>query len=129
MTKFILLISLSILNFQFSIAPVFAQVVGTINPPQAIIKNVTDTNNFISVIVRFVTVIAGLYSMWQFITGGIGYISSGGDKGKVQQSTQQINMAILGLVTIGISFILGSIIGRLLFGPTFDLFNPVLQTV
>ena len=38
-------------------------------------------------------------------------------------------MAILGLAVIGASFILGSIIGRLRFGPEFNLFAPVLKTV
>ena len=104
-------------------------IVGTIQPPQTVIREVGQTNVFISAIVRFITVIAGLYAMWQFLTGGFGYITSGGDKSKIQQSTQQILMAIVGLAIIGASFILGAIIGRLLFGPDFNLFAPTLLTV
>lgn len=104
-------------------------IVGTIEPPQTVISEVGQTGSFISVIVRFITVIAGLYAMWQFLTGGFGYITSGGDKGKIQQSTQQILMAVVGLAIIGASFILGAIIGRLLFGPSFNLFSPQLLTV
>ena len=127
----------------FVISPAFAQercgadkegraggdIVGTIQAPGTIIQTPEQTGTFITAIVVFITVIAGLYAMWQFITGGFGYISSSGDKAKVQQSTQQIMMAILGLAIIGASFILGSIVGRLLFGPEFNLFAPVLKTV
>lgn len=104
-------------------------IVGTINPPQTVIGTIGDTGNFISAIVRFITVIAGLYALWQFITGGLGFITSGGDKGKIQTATSQIMMAITGLVVIGASFILASIIGRLLFGAGFNLLSPTLQTV
>ncbi|MEK7524774.1 MAG: hypothetical protein AAB548_00160 [Patescibacteria group bacterium] len=104
-------------------------IVGTIEAPGTIIQTPEQTGAFITAIVIFITVIAGLYAMWQFITGGFGYISSSGDKAKVQQATQQIMMAILGLVVIGASFILGSLIGRLLFGADFNLFAPVLKTV
>ena len=85
-------------------------IVGTIEAPGTIIQTPEQTGSFITAIVVFITVIAGLYALWQFITGGFGYISSSGDKAKVQQSTQQIMMAILGLAVIGASFILGSII-------------------
>ncbi len=104
-------------------------IVGTINPPQSVVSSIGQTGNFISVIVRFITVIAGLYALWQFITGGLGYISSSGDKSKIQQAQQQIMMAILGLAIIGVSFILASVIGRLLFGAGFNLLSPTLQSV
>lgn len=104
-------------------------IVGTIKAPGTIIQTPAQTGSFITAIVVFITVIAGLYAMWQFLTGGFGYISSSGDKAKIQQSTQQIMMAILGLVVIGASFILGSLIGRLLFGADFNLFAPILKTV
>lgn len=121
---------LSTFTFLLAAPVAYAQdIVGTIDPPQTIIKSVGQTGDFISVIVRFITVIAGLYALWQFITGGFGYISSGGDKGKIQTATQQIMMSITGLAIIGISFILASVIGRLLFGAGFNLLSPTLQQV
>lgn len=120
---------LSPLTFLLAASAAHAQVVGTINPPQTVISDISQTTNFISIIVRFITVIAGLYAMWQFLSGGLGFITASGDKGKVQQAQQQIMNAILGLAIIGASFILGAIIGRLLFGATFNLFEPVLKTV
>jgi hypothetical protein len=117
-------------SFLLTAPAAFAQdIVGTINPPGTIIRDISQTGNFISAIVRFITVIAGLYALWQFVTGGLGYITSGGDKGKIQAATQQILMSIMGLAIIGASFILSSIVGRLLFGPTFNLLAPTLQQV
>ncbi len=133
-TKFIqtlfIVILLVISYSSFVIPTAFAQgIVGTINPPQTVIGTIGDTGSFISAIVRFITVIAGLYALWQFITGGLGFITSGGDKGKIQTATSQIMMAITGLVVIGMSFVLASIIGRLLFGAGFNLLSPTLQSV
>ncbi len=127
MKKLSLLLSPRVFLLSTSIA--HAQVVGTINPPGTVITDVSQTGDFISVIVRFITVIAGLYAMWQFLSGGLGFITSSGDKGKLQQAQQQIMNAILGLAIIGASFILGAIIGRLLFGASFNLFAPELKTV
>lgn len=117
--------------FLFIALPVYAadDIIGEVKAPPGVISDIGKTTNFISAIVVFITVVAGLYALWQFISGGFGYISSGGDKAKVQQSTQQITMAILGLVVIGASFILGSLIGKLLFGPSFDLLSPTLQVI
>lgn len=130
MKKLLLSLPLPISYFLLT-APVFAQdsIVGDIKAPGTIVQNIGDTTKFISVIVQFITVIAGLYALWQLVTGGFGYITSGGDKGKVQQSTQQIMMSILGLAIIGASFILADILGRLLFGADFRLLAPTLQTV
>lgn len=129
MKKFLPSLPLALSYFLFT-SPAFAQdIVGTITAPGTVIREIGDTTKFISVIIQFITVIAGLYALWQFVTGGFGYITSGGDKSKIQQSTQQIMMAIMGLVIIGASFILAAIIGRLLFGPNFNLLAPTLQTV
>ena len=121
---------LSPISFLLTTGSTFAQdIVGTINPPGTVIRDIGQTGTFISAIVRFITVIAGLYALWQFITGGLGYITSGGDKGKVQAATQQILMSIMGLAIIGASFILASVVGRLLFGAGFNLLAPTLQQV
>ncbi len=104
-------------------------VVGTIQAPQTIVKSIGDTGSFLSAIIRFITVLAGLWALWQFLTGGFAYISSSGDKAKVQQAMQQIMMAITGLAIIGASFILAAVIGRLLFGSSFNILSPTLQSV
>ncbi len=132
MKKILPSLPLALSYFLFT-TPILAQdtdsIVGKIEAPGTIVKDIGDTTNFISVIIQFITVIAGLYALWQLVTGGFGYITSGGDKSKIQQSTQQIMMSIMGLVIIGASFILADIVGRLLFGGDFHLLAPILKTV
>ena len=106
-----------------------ADVVGTITAPQTIVRKTTDTGPFLAVVIRFIIVIAGIWSLWQILTGGFGYITSNGDKAKVQESTQKILMAILGLSVIGASFILTAVVGKLLFGSSFNILSPTLQGV
>jgi|CXWL01.1.fsa_nt_gi hypothetical protein len=108
----------------------FAQdIVGPITAPNTIVRDISQTGSFISAIIRFITVIAGVWALWQFLTGGFAYISSSGDKAKVQQGMQQIMMAITGLAIIGASFIIAAVVGRILFGPSFNILSPTLQSV
>ena len=112
------------------ISPAFAQdVVGQITAPGTVVDDPSLVGKFISTIIVFITVVAGLYAFIQLILGGFGYITSAGDKGKVQESTQRMLYAIIGLVTIGASFIISSIVGKLVFGPGFNILSPSLQTV
>lgn len=104
-------------------------IVGTIKPPGTIVDQPSQVGAFIGTLIRFITVVAGLYALIQLILGGFGYVTSAGDKGKVQENTQRMLYAIIGLVTIGASFIIASLVGRLLFGPDFNILSPVLQTV
>lgn len=104
-------------------------VVGTLNPPESVIKRTADVGNFMSAIISFIVVIAGVYALWQLLTGGLGYITSNGDKAKVQEASQKMLMAILGLFIIAASFIIAAVVSRLLFGDSNVIFNPVLKTV
>lgn len=120
----------NILSSLLKVTSVYAaDVVGTITAPQTIVRKTTDTGPFLGVVIRFIIVIAGVWSLWQILTGGLGFITSNGDKAKVQESTQKILMAILGLAIIGASFILTAVVGRLLFGSSFNILSPTLQSV
>ena len=104
-------------------------VVGTLSAPQSVIQKPEQAGSFVSAIVSFIVVIAGVYALWQLLTGGLGYITSNGDKAKVQESSQKMLMAILGLFIIAASFIIAAVVSRLLFGSSSVIFSPVLKTV
>jgi len=104
-------------------------VVGTLSAPQSVIEKPQQAGSFMSAIISFIVVIAGVYALWQLLTGGLGYVTSNGDKAKVQESTQKILMAILGLFVIGASFIIAAVVSRLLFGNSSVIFSPTLKTV
>ena len=112
------------------IQQVFAEeIVGTINAPGGVPQVVGDTGGFISGIVRFIIVIAGLFAFWNFLTGGLEYITSGGDKAKLTNAQQKILMSIVGLVIIAASFLITALIGLLLYNNPRAILNPQLTTI
>src|SRR3989338_2168731 len=105
------------LYFLLSPSALYAQgVVGTLTAPESVVKAPSDAGKFMSAIISFIVVVAGVYALWQLLTGGLGYVTSNGDKAKVQESTQKMLMAILGLCVIGASFIIAAVVSKLLFG-------------
>lgn len=129
MKKFLHSTSLAIALLALAAQNAQAQVVGKIVPPGTIVKDATQTGTFISTIVKFIIVIAGIWSLWQFLTAGFAYITSNGEKGKVTEATNKITNALTGLVVIGASFILIAIVSQLLFGDYTYILNPKLQTL
>lgn len=98
-------------------------------PKLPVPTNPSETTPLISSIVRFIVVIAGLFTLWQFLMGGLGYITAGGDKAKIQEAQQKIIMSILGMVIIAASFLIIGIVSQLLFGDFTYILNPKLQTL
>lgn len=95
------------------------------------ITSVTDNGlvNFGSAIIMLLVVIAGVYSLFNFVLAGIAMISSEGDPQKMEKARQKIFMSVLGLVVIAASFIMAALAGLILFGPdNFDAFiNPSIS--
>lgn len=106
-----------------------SDVVGTLQVPGGVPSEVTKTGDFVSGIIRFFMVVAGIFTLWQFLSGGFQFISSGGDKGKIAEAQQKINMSLIGLVTMTASFIIISIVSLVLFGNFTYILNPVITPV
>lgn len=104
-------------------------VVGTIDLPTGIPKDVIQTTTIVSAIIRFVVVIAGVFALWQLVTGGFAFITSGGDKGKITEAQNKMQMSIIGLVVIAASFIIIAIISKVLFGDFGAILAPQLQSI
>ena len=104
-------------------------VVGTIALPSGFPSEVGQTGSFITVIVRFFIIIGGLFTLWQFLSGGLTYITSGGDKAKVQEAGNKITMSIIGLVIMAASFIIIAIVSKLLFGDFTAILMPKFKSV
>ena len=118
--------------FKTLISPIHAatnDIVGTLTAPSGIPSEVSSTNSLLRTIIIFLITLAGLYSFIQFILGGFGIISAGGDSSKVETAQKQITNAIVGLVVIGASFLIAAIIGQLIFGRADFILNPQLQSV
>jgi len=103
--------------------------VGDLELPSGIPSDIAQTTPFVSSIIRFIVIIAGLFALWQFLTGGLGMISAGGDKNKVAEAQSKITMAITGLVVVTASFLIIGIVSQLLFGSFTAILIPQLQSV
>jgi hypothetical protein len=68
----------------------------------------------ISNIVGALTIIAGLFFIFQFIIAGFGWITSGGDKTALSAAQQKITSSLIGLVVVVAAIALIDIIGRFL---------------
>jgi hypothetical protein len=104
-------------------------VIGRITPPTSVITNTSGVGNFISTLFRLIIVVAGLWALLQFILGGLGYITAGGDAKKVQDSLHKITYSIIGLVIIAASFIIIAILSQILFGNPLFILSPSIQTL
>jgi len=106
-----------------------ADVVGTIDLPAGIPKETNQTTDIFSAIIRFLVVVAGVFALWQLLAGGLAYISSGGDKGKLTLAQQKITMSLVGLVIIAGSFIIIALISKILFGDFGAILAPKLKSI
>jgi len=91
-------------------------VVGTIALPSGIPSEIGQTGDFITAIIRFLLIIGGLFTLWQFLSGGLAYITSNGEKTKIQEAGTRITTAVTGLVIMAASLVIIAIISQLLFG-------------
>ena len=78
-------------------------------------------NNAISAILGFLTVIAALWFLIQFIMAGFSWINAGGDKNNAQAAWQKITNAVIGLVIVVTAWVFAAVIGTVL---GIEILNP-----
>lgn len=120
---------LTFLNSFISTAYAANDFIGTIDVPAGVPSAISSTTGVISAVVRFLVVIAGLFSLFQFLTGGLAFITSAGDKGKITEAQNKIQMSIVGLMVIAASFLIIAIVSQVLFGDFTAILIPKLQSV
>lgn len=84
--------------FVLSASPAFAQVVISVSPPPNL--QILDLGKLLSGAVGLILVVAALAAFIFLIWGGIQWIISGGDKGKVETAQHRIQAALLGLFIV-----------------------------
>lgn len=118
--------------FDTIVRPVYSaadDVVGTLSVPSGVPSEITKSGGFISGIIRFLMVLGGLFTLWQLLSGGLAYITSNGEKGKIAEAQQKITTSILGLVVMTASFIIIAIVSQVLFGNYLYILNPKITTI
>jgi hypothetical protein len=70
-----------------------------INQPTNI--KISDVGQLISALVGVLLIISALLAFFYLIMGGISWITSGGDKAKMEEARNKITHAIVGLIIVG----------------------------
>jgi len=82
--------------------------------------------NVISRTIGVMTIVAGIWFIFQFIIGGYSYMTAGGESQKMSQATQKITSALIGLAVIVAAYAIMSLLGELL-GFKFLNLEPLIE--
>jgi len=79
--------------------------------------------NIISRIIGVMTIIAGIWFIFQFIIGAYGYMTAGGEQQKITSATKKITSGLTGLIIVVAAYAIISLLGKIL---GFEILNPQL---
>jgi hypothetical protein len=108
---------------------------GNITPPTNSFSAGSETGSgaganlehFISNTIGVLTILGGLFFIFYFVTGGLNWVTAGGEQGKVTKARDQMVQAVIGMVVIVISYglvgVVGSFLGLDLLHPATTFFN------
>lgn len=106
---------------------------GTIEPPPGVARfaggNLGGIPAFISILLKSLIMLAGIYAILNIILAGFAYISAAGDSKAIQSATAKIWQSVLGLMVAAGAFVIAGIVGQILFGKwdallNFKVFSP-----
>lgn len=83
-----------------------------------------DFGGLFSFFIKLLFALGGILMVIFLIMGGVRYITSGGDKAQAQQAREMITNALIGIIIIGSSYAIATLI-KTLFG--IDVFNANLS--
>lgn len=111
-------------------------IIGGITPPDSV-KALNDKAQgatgaigivlFLSRLLDFASIIAGMLIMFNVMTAGFTYITSAGDTAVYQKVKEKILWSGIGIIVIVSSYALAGIAGQLFFGDAGFILNPKLQ--
>ena len=71
---------------------------------------------------------AGLYTFWNLILAGYGFMSAGGEAKAIEKAWAKIWQSLMGLLVVAGSFVLAMIFGWLIFQDATVLIAPKIYT-
>ncbi len=100
---------------------------GHVRPPPGLNTfaggNIEGLPIFLNLILRLLIAGAGIFTLFNIILAGFGYISAGGDPKKISEAGSKIWQSVLGLIIVAGSFVFAAILGIILFRDA----NAILQ--
>lgn len=82
---------------------------------------------FISTIIKFATIIGGVWVLFNFILAGFTYVTSSGDAGAHSKVNDRITMSVIGLILLVATYTIIAIIGFVFFGDAGFILNPQIS--
>ncbi len=107
------------------------QIFGSVTTPPGVDKFTPGPAGllvFISNIIKLVTVVAGLFGLFNIISAGYTYLSSGGNAKATEQAMNQMTYSLIGLVIIAGAFLITALVSLLLFGDSMFILRPTIPT-
>lgn len=92
------------------IAQLTNPVVGRNLNPSSGAEAVNQFNNVVQVIITSLLIVASVFFVFNFIIGGIKWITSGGDKARIEGARSSIFNAVIGLVIVFSVFVILSLL-------------------
>lgn len=80
--------------------------------------------NFISNVVKLVTVAGGLFAFFNLLLAGFTYVSSQGNPKSIEAAKSQITMSVLGLLLMVGSVVITAIVSQIFFGSPTAILQP-----
>jgi hypothetical protein len=114
------------------------EIFGSVSPPPGVDKFNSQAGStgatsgigiilFASHLIQLITIVAGLWVFFNFVSAGFLYITSSGESATHTKVKDQITMSVLGLVIIIGAYTATALISLFLFGRADYILNPVIQ--
>ncbi len=81
---------------------------------------------FMNILIKLLMALAGIFSVFQFLAAGYGFMSAGGDAQKMATAWAKIWQSLIGLVVVASSLVLAGVAGQVIFGDWNALLNPTI---
>lgn len=103
----------------------FGSLIGTISDPHSgtLAGGAANLTSLLGAIIRLITIVAGIYAFINFLVGGFGFITSGGDPQAVSRSWSRIYQSLIGLAVVVLAFVFAGLMELLL---DIDILDPTI---
>ncbi len=116
-----------------TIDPLIQKIFGTATPPPGVDQYSKNAPNdiggltlLLGNVVKISIFVAGIYSLINFLSAGILYISSNGNPENIKQASSKIWMSMLGLLIVAASLVISAIIGLIFFKNPAAILQPII---
>lgn len=83
---------------------------------------------FFSNLIKFIAIVAGLWTMLNFILAGFTYVTSSGDSGAIEKIGTKLTLSVVGLALIVASYTIAAVIGLIFFADASFIINPQIPS-